>query len=266
MDSLLSGLFGDDESEAKKVGKATDFVRRYNEGAPEDNISDEEAVSNYNAVANKLTPEQLEESATDAFGRMSAEQRKELGTKLKQAGAGDIDVENPQALASAATQLSSSQPGGLAGLLGGGSEVGAVGGSDLMSSPLVKAALGGIAAAAIKKFAGGSGGGLGDMINGLLGGGGSSTARAGAQSGSSLGLDDFLGGLTGGSGGGKSGQQSGGGLEDIIGGLIGGGKGGGGGSLEDMIGGLIGGGDSGKGGRQIDPGDLGDDERKRRTL
>lgn len=58
------------------------------------------------------------------------------------------------------------------------------------------------------------GGGIGDILGGLLGGGGSSGGGGG-------GLGDVLGGLLGGGGSGGSG---GGGLGDILGGLLGGGK------------------------------------------
>jgi len=67
----------------------------------------------------------------------------------------------------------------------------------------------------------GSGGGIGDLLGGLLGGGGS-----GATGG---GIGDLLGGLLGGGGGGGGGRGgstsgSGGGLGDLLGGLLGGGK------------------------------------------
>jgi hypothetical protein len=74
-------------------------------------------------------------------------------------------------------------------------------------------------------------GGLGDILGGMLGGGGSGGA----------GLDDLLGGLLGGS---SSGAASGGGLGDILGGMLGGGPSGGestsGGGLLDILGGLAG--------------------------
>jgi len=60
-----------------------------------------------------------------------------------------------------------------------------------------------------------SGGGIGDVLGGLLGGG-----SGGSASGSSGGLGDLLGGLLG--GGGKSGSS--GGIGDLLGGLLGGGK------------------------------------------
>jgi hypothetical protein len=61
------------------------------------------------------------------------------------------------------------------------------------------------------------GGGIGDVLGGLLGSGGTS----GGAGGSGGGLGDLLGGLLG--GGGSSGG-SGGGLGDLLGGLLGGGK------------------------------------------
>lgn len=71
---------------------------------------------------------------------------------------------------------------------------------------------------------GGGGGGIGDILGGLLGGGGASGAgRSGA------------GGSTGGG-------SAGGGLGDILGGLLGGGAGGSSGGLGDVLGGLLGGG------------------------
>ncbi len=62
----------------------------------------------------------------------------------------------------------------------------------------------------------GAGGGIGDILGGLLGGGGG----AGGAGGSGGGLGDVLGGLLGGGGSGGSG----GGLGDLLGGLLGGGK------------------------------------------
>lgn len=71
-----------------------------------------------------------------------------------------------------------------------------------------------------------------------------------AQSGSGGGLDDLLGGLLG---GGQEGGQGAGGLGDLLGGLLGGAQGGGGsgggsgGGLGDLLGGLLGGSDSSTG-------------------
>ncbi|HZW40925.1 MAG TPA: DUF937 domain-containing protein [Agromyces sp.] len=63
-----------------------------------------------------------------------------------------------------------------------------------------------------------SGGGITDVLGGLLGGG----SGSGGSGGSGGGLGDLLGGLLGGGSGGSGG--SGGGLGDLLGGLLGGGK------------------------------------------
>ena len=67
----------------------------------------------------------------------------------------------------------------------------------------------------------GGGGGIGDILGGLLGGGGASGGSGGSGGG---GLGDLLGGLLGGGGASGGSGGSGGGLSDILGGLLGGGK------------------------------------------
>lgn len=88
---------------------------------------------------------------------------------------------------------------------------------------------------------GDDGGGLDDLLGGLLGGSGGSGGG---------GLADILGGLLGGSAPSSSGSSSGGGLDDLLGGLLGGGdspststnaqQGQGGGGLADLINGPLG--------------------------
>ena len=75
-------------------------------------------------------------------------------------------------------------------------------------------------------------GGLGDLLGGMLGGG-----QQTGQAGQSGGLGDLLGGLTGGQTGGQPSGQ--GGLGDLLGGLLGGGAAAGG--LGDLMGALTGG-------------------------
>jgi hypothetical protein len=65
-----------------------------------------------------------------------------------------------------------------------------------------------------------SGGGITDVLGGLLGGG----SGSGGSGGSGGGLGDLLGGLLGGGGGAGGSGASGGGLGDLLGGLLGGGK------------------------------------------
>lgn len=82
---------------------------------------------------------------------------------------------------------------------------------------------------------------LAGILGALLGGGGAGAAQ---QPGSGGGLEDILGGLLGGAGAAQQ-PGGGGGLEDILGGLLGGAgaaqQPGGGSGLEDILGGLLGG-------------------------
>lgn len=81
------------------------------------------------------------------------------------------------------------------------------------------------------------GGGLGNM----LGGGGGGQAQVPNQSGG--GLSDVLGGMLGGGGQAQTPNQGGGGLGNVLGGMLGGGRtGGSSGGLGDLLGGAMGGG------------------------
>lgn len=92
------------------------------------------------------------------------------------------------------------------------------------------------------------GGGLADLLGGLLGGGAAGGASSGDASSGDMGdMAGMLGGLLGG-GGAAAGASGGGGLMDLLGGLLGGGgaptgaSGASGGGLSDLLGGLLGGG------------------------
>lgn len=183
MDSLLGSLFGNDGDETQQRAKAEDFVNRVETGDPTQGFSDEEAVRNYSSVASKLSPNELEEAATDALQRFSPEQRREFAGLLEKHGvaAGNVDPNDPRQLAHLTSQLQSQSPDGLVGLLGGGS---------------LDSILGGLMGGGGSSSSGG-GGGIADMIGGLLGGGDDQrdTSRRSSGSGSSQagGLDDLLG-------------------------------------------------------------------------
>jgi hypothetical protein len=186
MDSLLSGLFGDQDDDTVQRRKAQDFVKRYDEGPPYANISGEEALANYQSVASRLSPEQLEDSATEAYERMSPQERQQFNQFLRERSGDHRDDyrDDPRSMARMTSQLQSQQPDGLAGLLGGagglgsllggGNAGGGLGGmlsgvlggdndrgsnqdqgggmGDMLNSPIGRAALGGIAAIAMKRF------------------------------------------------------------------------------------------------------------------
>ena len=138
-----------------------DFVNRYDTGAPWDGISDQEAYSRYQQVAPQLSPEMYQESAQEAFSRLTPQQRLQLGQHLQQQtrqqgynipdlNRDGIDdrLQDPAYLARATGQLQQQQPGILGDLLGGGGG----GGQGMLQSPVAKAALAGIAAVAVKKM------------------------------------------------------------------------------------------------------------------
>ena len=108
----------------------------------------------------------------------------------------------------------------------GGARPGAPAQSGGGMSPMMMALLGLLAYKAIK------GGGLENMLRGATGGGTQPQAPAQPGNAGGGGLGDILGGLLG--GGGAAGRPSGGGLGDILGGAAGGGLGG-------ILGGLLGG-------------------------
>ena len=137
-----------------------DFVNRYDTGAPWDGISDQEAYSRYQQVAPQLPPQMYQESAQEAFSRLTPQQRLQLGQHLQQQtrqqgynvpdlNRDGIDdrLQDPAYLARATGQLHQQQPGILGDLLGGGG-----GGQGMLQSPVAKAALAGIAAVAVKKM------------------------------------------------------------------------------------------------------------------
>lgn len=165
MDAMLKGLFGDQDDDAKRRDQAQDFINRYDDGPPHENISGEEALSNYQAVAGQLSPQELEDSATEAYERLSPDDRRQFAQWLQERGGdqvGNVTSDDPRQLARVTSQLQSQQPGGLAGLLGGGGLGGMLGG------------------------AGGGGGNLGGLASGLLGGGQSRTQGQGGGMGDML--------------------------------------------------------------------------------
>lgn len=161
MDSLLTGLFGDTDTDTKRT-QAQDFINRYEDGPPQDNISDDEAVTNFQAVAGQLTPDQFQESAKEAYERLSPGERSQFAQWLKERGGSDaegLSSDDPQQLAQVTSRLQADQPNGLAGLLGGGGIGSMLGGSGL----------GGLLGGGGNSANSGNGG-IGDMLSGVLGG------------------------------------------------------------------------------------------------
>jgi len=167
VDQLLGGLFGgqDNDDDELRRRRATDFVDRYERGAPYEGIDDDEVIQNYRATAGRLSPQEYEEATADAFSRLSREERRELRRRMRQQRGAqmiDDDDDDPRLMArefSQYRQQGSDDPlgglmGGLGGMFGGGGGSTQASGSqgDLLGGPLGKAVLGGVAAFAMKKM------------------------------------------------------------------------------------------------------------------
>jgi hypothetical protein len=173
MDSLLKGVFGgqDDDDDDRRRGRAQDFISRFEQGAPHEGYTDEEALHNYQQVAGRMSPQEMEEAAAETYQRMSPQDRMQLAQVMQQRAGMQFDqgaMDDPRMLARATAQYQQQDPNGLAGLFGGGggglgSMLGGAmgggssrgGGNDLLGNPLAKAAVGGIAAMAMKRMMGG---------------------------------------------------------------------------------------------------------------
>ena len=150
-----------------------DFTNRYEQGAPFDGISEQEALERYRQVAPHLPPQMWQESAQESFSRLSPQQRMELGRYLQQGaqqrGVNFPDVnrdgiddrmQDPRYLAQVAGQMRQQQPGLFSQLLGGamgggqqmggGGQMGDIG--QMLNNPIAKAALAGIAATAAQRM------------------------------------------------------------------------------------------------------------------
>jgi hypothetical protein len=142
-----------------------DFVSRYDQGPPWTGISDQEAVNRYQQVATRLPPDMYQQSAEEAFARMSPQERMEFARYLQQRSRQqypdfrdfnqdgiDDRYQDPRMLAQVTSRMEQQQPGILGQLLGGG---GGAGAGSMLDNPLAKAALAGVAAIAVKKMMGG---------------------------------------------------------------------------------------------------------------
>jgi hypothetical protein len=173
--NLSSNPMGSDRREEYR-----DFAERYEQGAPPyDDISDEETLDLYHEIVAELSEEDYQNSAREAFSRMSPEERVEFGRQLRdqstQQGL-DSPGRSPEAqverfedsdlLAQVTARanrehsdlLEGLLKGGGAGFVGGALGDGVTGGEGasggeggMTSNPAVKAAMVGIAAAVVKR-------------------------------------------------------------------------------------------------------------------
>lgn len=159
LDDLLAG--GQVQKEYK------DFVKRYEQGNPSEGYSDQEVLKRYGEVSHAVPPDQYAQAAQEALGKLSPEERAEF-LKMLQERAAARGVKLPGKVASDPKDLGQvltdlhEKPGQLRDILGPGDgqpQEQAPGSNpivDMLSSPLAKAVLAGIAAVVVKRMTGAS--------------------------------------------------------------------------------------------------------------
>jgi hypothetical protein len=165
--NVLGNLFGGGQD-----ADHHDFINRYEQGAPHEGYSDEEVYNRYQQVSRQVPQDVYQESAQEAFSRMSPQERMQFAQYMQQqsrqqnSNFPDLDqdgqddrYQDPRYLAQATSRMHQQQPDMLSQLLGGatGGLMGGGGGGNVLSNPLAKAAMAGIAAIAAKKMMGGGG-------------------------------------------------------------------------------------------------------------
>ena len=153
LDELLAG-----GQRQKEYG---DFVKRYEQGDPSEGYSDQEVLKRYGEVSHAVSPDQYAQAAQEALSKLSPEERAAF-VKMLQDRAASRGVMLPRNVAPEPKDLGQvltdlhEKPGQLRDMLGGGAvgpQEQASGSSpitDILTSPMAKAVLAGIAAMVVK--------------------------------------------------------------------------------------------------------------------
>ncbi|HEY7067507.1 MAG TPA: hypothetical protein VII06_38985 [Chloroflexota bacterium] len=134
-----------------------DFLQRFQQGHPSEGYSDQEAVNRYQQVATQLPPDAYQQSAQEAFARLTPEERMQFAQWLQSraqqqnvsvpgmgSGADMTRYQDPGALAQATTQMHQQDPDMLTRVLTGKT-------GTALDNPLARAALAGVAAMAARR-------------------------------------------------------------------------------------------------------------------
>jgi hypothetical protein len=158
---LLERVFGGPD----KRNQFQDFIDKFQKGSsPYDDIDDREAVDRYGQIAPELSRDQYRESAADAFGRLSPQERSEFSHWLRNRasergvsvpdydlnddGIDDRMQNDPGELAEMTTRVREREPNLFEQILGKGGTGGR------FDNPIAKIAVAGIAAMAASKLMG----------------------------------------------------------------------------------------------------------------
>ena len=158
LDELLGG---------QRQKEYKDFVNHYEQGAPSEGYSDQEVLKRYGEVAHAVPRDQYAQAAQEALAKLSPEQRAAFVKMLQeQAAARGVTlpqqvVPEPKELGKVVTDLHET-PGQLRDILSGGNvqageqAAGPNPITEILSSPMAKALLAGVAAMVVKRVMQGS--------------------------------------------------------------------------------------------------------------
>jgi hypothetical protein len=159
---ILDDLLGNEQLQKQYK----DFIKRYEQGDPSEGYSDQEVLKRYGEVSHAVPPDEYAQAAQEALGKLSPEERAEFLEMLQERAAargvklpGKV-ASDPKDLGEVLTDLHE-KPGQLRDILGGGNigqpQAQASGSNpitDMLSSPMAKAVLAGIAAMVVKRMMG----------------------------------------------------------------------------------------------------------------
>src|SRR6516162_2451707 len=149
LDELLTG--------GQRHKEYSDFVDRYEQGHPSHGYSDQEILKRYGEVSHAVPPDQYAQAAHEALSKLSPEERAAF-VKMLQDRAAARGVTLPRQVAPEPKELGQvltdlhKKPGQLRDMLGGdAAQPRASPITDILSSPMAKAVLAGIAAMVVKR-------------------------------------------------------------------------------------------------------------------
>jgi len=151
LDELLAG--------GQRQKDYSDFVNRYEQGHPSEGYSDEEVLKRYGEVSHAVSSDQYAQAAQEALSKLSPEERAAFVKMLQDRAAArgvtlPVNVTpEPKELGDVLTDLHS-KPGQLRDMFGSGAAQQGSGSNpltEMLSSPMAKAVLAGIATMVVRR-------------------------------------------------------------------------------------------------------------------
>ena len=153
------GILEDLLTGGQRQNEYSDFIKRYEQGHPSEGYSDREVLKRYGEVSHAVPSDQYAQAAQEALSKLSPEERAAFVKMLQDRAAArgvtlpeDVTPE-PKELGDVLTNLHR-KPGQLRDMLGGDGAQQASGANplaEMLSSPMAKAVLAGIATMVVKR-------------------------------------------------------------------------------------------------------------------